>query len=395
MSRRKLIVSLLGVSAICMTAFFNCAKPNVISSADLGSSGSGSGSGADFGTQAFASGDKFNYSLVATQTPMIQAQLTADAYATSTAARAVAINAQGLGYVSESTAGNQQANQMALESCYAIGGSQPCVLLATSGTFAIGASALTTSSTYTFSVPTNTTVTSSNIPFLKYTDRASAASGFAAASSPKAMAISIDGTYMVASASGYFGTNTDSRQLPASSLNVPASDAEAQRMALETCEMMSKYLPCTIFAVDSSVTLNPASFNYTPVIDYAPTSITEVPGVSMAIFNAAIKSVVSAGYVYISADGDGGANVSATTANSSCVTNQSISNSGTYPCFQYSAGGSVAMSSENLSAVKHYSLATHCEIMPRSSCAAHASVGCSGAKLYVISGNTVNLTTCP
>jgi hypothetical protein len=318
-------------------------------------------------------------------------------YASSTSARAIAVAQNGLGYVAISPSNSQaEANQMALESCFAISGSQPCALLATAGTFALAQTDLALASTFSFKLSALSAVTAASLPFLSAADKTAAAAKFAQVSSPKAIAVSIDGTYMIAAGNGLFGTKTDSSKIPLSaSKNVPNSETEAKRLAMEMCEMMSKYLPCTLIASNASVSFQPNAINFTPVIDYQPTSITSVPGVSASIFNQYIAPNLGSYFVYISADGNGAAYASSSQAQSTCQNYATATNGTTYPCFVYSQARSVKMMVQNLSAIKAHSLATHCEVMPRATCAAHADVGCTNGKFYTINAGQVALTQCP
>ncbi len=393
------VVCFLGL-AVSLIGFQNCSTGYQTSSSSgnsAASSPSTLSSPVPGAPEAFTAGSAFNYALVQQQSQMVSVQLQDTNYLASSLARAVAINAKGLGFVSTVQDNDQnEANQIAIEACFAIGGSQPCALLAIAGNFAMNASDLNWSSSYSSAITSSTSVTGPNILFLPFADRGAAAYGYINAQSPKAMAISIDGTYMVASANGNFGTLTDSRKLATAQLNVPASDTEASRMALEMCEMTSKYLPCQLFALNKNVVLNPAHFNYMPVINYQPTTITAIPGISSAVFAANFAAGLSTmSYSYISADGDFGNNGTMTAAQSQCSTAQSISNSGTYACFEYAQGASPVSLIANLTAVKAHSLTTHCKVMPRTSCAAHAAVGCTGGTFYVVQNGIVQLSTCP
>src|ERR1041385_432066 len=104
---------------------------------------------ADAPASAFAAGDPFDYSLVDKRSQMVSTMLTELDYAASTAPRVVAVNADGLGYVSvQPGALTNDAARTALQACFVIGGGKPCVILAFDNTFQISSTALANPSSF-------------------------------------------------------------------------------------------------------------------------------------------------------------------------------------------------------------------------------------------------------
>ena len=356
------------------------------SSADGGGTLADAGSGNDGGAGAFHQGDPFSYALVSPSSQMVSAMLDVLAYSASAGPKAVAVNAQGLGFVR--TQGDSQAtvSQAALEACFVIGGGSPCTLLATGDTFALDASGLSSSGTFTFRLAAPTDVT--KVPFVQPSVATATTSGYAAASGAKAMAISFDGVIVA---------------VPGSATDLVSSSAEAQRLALERCELTAGLAPCTLFAVGANVVFSPTKSNGAPQIDYARTTLqTNLAGVSDAAFTANITPYQQAiasgstGAIFLDDDGDFGtgwstvAGQGATTAQSGCT---QAARTGT--CFSYATNDSITFTPSDLSAIKTYSIETHCKAMPRTDCAAHQAIGCTTTgSYYTTRTGSVALETC-
>ena len=201
---------------------------------------------------SFSAGDPFDYSLVTPPSQMVATMLTGFGYATSMAPRSVAINAAGLGFVSVLSSGTQaDADLAALQACYVIGGSQPCASLASGNVFDLGESALALPASFTFQLATPTTL--AEMPYVSGASRSAAITAYDALTGSKAIAISLDGTITAIN-----------------STDVVASQAEANRIVLERCEMSAAMTPCTLFAEGATVVFAP---NWTPQINYAQRSV--------------------------------------------------------------------------------------------------------------------------
>jgi len=324
----------------------------------------------------FTAGDPFDYSLVDRQSQMVSTMLTGLGYMTSTAPRAVAINPDGLGYVSVQPTGTaNDVARTALQACFVIGGGRPCALLASGATFQIGANALAIPSSYlsTLSKPAALT----DIPFVPDSVRSGALAQYGAKAGFKAIAIGFDGTAVFV---------PDPQPV-----DVIGSQAEANRVALERCEMQSISAPCTLFASGNTVVLDPAVMQWTPAIDYTRTAIqTNVPGMTAANYNAHMTPYLtgvtqgSQGVTYIAEDGDGG---NAWTTTQAAADSQALAFcNGTVgagsKCFRYAIDRSVVMSPSNLDAIRNHSLALHCSAMPRQDCATHKLMGCTTSGMY-------------
>ncbi|HEX4456124.1 MAG TPA: S1 family peptidase [Kofleriaceae bacterium] len=323
-------------------------------------------------------GDAFDYTRVTPSSQMVSTMLGGFGYAASTAPKAVAIDSAGLGFVSIKPGATQaDADRTALEACFVIGGGKPCTSLASANTFAVSEAGLPTSFTFSLAQPTLAA-----IPYATSAARASAIAAYAAITGFKAIAIGLDGTIV---------------QL--ATTDVVASQAEANRIALERCEMQTKLAPCTLFAEGNSVVFAP---NWSPVIDYAREIVgTNLPGATMASYTAhvpAYLSGVTAGYqgsIYIAADGDGGdawettAALAQSTALGFC--NQYVGAG--FRCLPYATNNRITFGPADLAGYSDY--AVHCKSMPRASCAAHASMGCAAGSYYTVQTGGVALETCP
>ncbi len=325
-------------------------------------------------------GDPFDYTRVTPSSQMVSTMLTGFGYAASTAPKAVAIDAAGLGFVSiEPGATQADADRTALEACFVIGGDQPCASLASGNAFAVSEAALPTSFTFSLAQPT----TLAEMPYVTAAARTSALTTYAAlTTAAKAIAIGLDGTIVQLA-------NTD----------VIANQTEADRIVLERCEMQTKLTPCTLFAEGNSVVFAP---NWSPVIDYSRKVVgTNLPGTTMANYNAHIPTYVTevgAGYqgsIYVAADGDGGdawettAALAQTTALGFC--NQYVGAG--FRCLPYATNTGITFGPADLAGYSDY--AVHCKSMPRLDCAEHAAIGCAAGSYYTTHAGSVALETCP
>lgn len=342
----------------------------------------------DSPTLAFHKGDAFDYGKVRAPSQMIVTMLASFGYASSAAPRAVAVNADGLGYVAVKPAAAQQAEaeQAALQACYVIGGAKPCVLLATAGAFAIDETDLA-KPTFVLDAPTAL----ANVPFALAVDAKIALQRYSSIGGKKAIAVSLDGLVVPA---------------PTASGITAASDAEASRIALETCEMQAVMAPCTIFAVGNAVAFDPKAANAKLQVPYANTTVKdEVPGLSLAIFTSAIKSDYLAnvnggkqGAIFISRDGNGGyayGNQLAsaqTTARTNCAANASSADA----CVLYATGSQVVFKPSSIVALAVGGQELACKATPRLDCSQHASIGCAaGGRYYTTHAGGVKLEDCP
>lgn len=336
----------------------------------------------------FRKNELFNPNYLPNKTPMLETMLTGYNYQGYSGAKAVAITQTGLGFVTRKPSGSQaDANQAALEGCYAISQGQPCALIATGDVFNYSLAEL--SSKYTFTMQTPLQLSATAIPFVNSAQRAQVANDYGVAPSPKALAISIDGAYSWAS---------NSATLPLVDIN------EARRLALERCEMMAAVTPCTLVAENNTMVFTPNAINRTPAIDYYKATLADaIPGMRAAVFNVQMNQDyipkvdrTEKGVVYITADGRGGYAVSASAATSENDANAACQgNAGSQPCFRYAINRVIQPLQLNLVAIKNYSMDLHCKTVPRVNCAAHIEMGCpANDNYYVINGNQVVRTLC-
>src|SRR5580704_6378685 len=167
----------------------------------------------------FNAGDPFDYSLVTPSSQMVATMLTGVGYAASSAPKSVAVNAAGLGFVSVAPSGTQaDADRAALQACFVIGGNQPCTSLASGNVFDISESALAMPASFTFQLATPTTL--AEMPYVSDASRTAAITAYDAVTGEKSIAISLDGTITAIN-----------------STDAVASQAEADRIVLERCEL--------------------------------------------------------------------------------------------------------------------------------------------------------------
>lgn len=387
-SRFVLSTAILTIFSLALL-FQNCGGgPQAAGPTNVSSSSPTPGGGTPVGGPNFRKGEVFNYNYLPNKSQMLDVMMSTYGYMGFNGAKAVAVTASGLGFVTRKSSGTQEdANKAALEGCFAISGGQPCALVATGDVFNVSLSNL--ASSYTFTMAYKPTLAADSIPFVAVAQRAQLATDYGVAPTPKALAVSIDGAYSWAS---------NSPTLPLANL------AEAKRLALERCEMMAAVTPCTLVAEDATMVFNPASINRTPQIDYYKATLADaIPGMRTAVFNVQMNQDYiprvdrrEQGVVYITADGRGGyaiSNSAATAENdarAACLQNQS-----SQPCFRYAINRVIQPLAQNLVAIKNYSMDLHCRTVPRLDCAAHLAMGCAGgASYYVMTGNQVTLSVC-
>lgn len=380
------IIAVLGFLLGGLLFFQNCSggmqslSPNTSSSREPTDSG-------------FKSGDDFDYSQLSNRSQMLTVFLEKSNYAASTKIRAVALAKNGLGFVKIIDAGTQdQADTMALEGCFVLSGGSPCLILARADKFALDQKNLAAS--YNFQLTTPTALTAANLPFVHPMNRANVDSLYQAAIAPKALAIAVDGTYVIAA-------NTSAYPV--------SSNAEAQRLALERCELSTLTAPCTLIAVNSSLFFDPLQINPTPSIRYSDSVIgASIPGMRDADFTAYISGYLTAlnqpgykGSLFITGVGAWGASYSAaagfdvrTKAQTDCVNSGVDQN--LYPCIQFANDKNiVATAATLLSAIRNQPLDLHCKVIPRFNCAAHVSMGCpSAGDYYTTRSGRVQIESC-
>lgn len=391
-------VSLSVLAISVLLAFQNCAEP-LPHGAVIYEQGMGSGGTPLPGTPGplptlpssanWVAGDAFNYPDLpaAMQSQMVLTQLVELGYAGYTGPKAVAVSASGLGMVRRALAGVTQAQveKMALDSCYAISGGQPCMVIAYGNAWKVSRATLNNPFTYKLAAPT--TISAATIPFLAPADAASGASSYNSAATPKAMAVSMDGNYMWV----------------AQSASSPLADlAEARRLALERCELAAGAIPCTLFAENATVVFTPANVNRTFAIDYARTSVsTNIPGMKAATYNTYVRDNyllnggTTMGSIFISASGSAGIYYGTVDAEQQAKSYCESTVSPGLPCFKYAVNAAIQPVAANTASRRIYGLNMHCKVVPRISCAAHRTSGCPVGQYYTIQSSNVVLTSCP
>ncbi len=341
------------------------------------------------GTANYLKGELFNYDFVTIRSQMVQTLISELSYYSYNGPKAIAVSGDGLGMViKNATSPQTDVDKAALEGCFAISGGQPCALLASGYNFAVNKFTLPTSYKFTISVPP--VISAATLPFVSVGKRAQLAAEYNLAPTPKALAVSVDGAYAWVS---------NTTQLPILSI------VEARRLALERCEMIAVFSPCTLFALDNGVVFTPALINRAPQIEYLrATMANNIPGMRDQVFTTNmigdyLPKVVNAGLngaMYITADGRGGyaTNAVAATADADAL---AACNAGKLanPCFRYAINQTVQNIASNLMAVKSYSLNTHCKSVPRQTCAHHSQMGCPAGNYYTTSSGAVSLENCP
>jgi hypothetical protein len=330
----------------------------------------------------FKQGDAFDYGLVSSSSQMVATMLTGFGYAASAAPKAVAINSAGLGFVSIKVGGTQaDADRTALEACFIIGGRKPCASLASGNAFAVDESALPSRFTFNLTAPP----TLAQMPYVTDAARTSDIAAYTALAKVKAIAISLDGTVAAIN-----------------STDTIASQAEANRIVLERCELKATMTPCTLFAQGATIVFDPTTTNWAPQIDYSRRTVQiDLPGTTAANYASHIPAYLSGlnqgyhGSIYIAADGDGGDawQTNAATADTAALgfCNQHVTAG--FRCFKYASDRAIVMGPTSLAA--YATTAVHCNAMPRVDCAAHKSMGCSAGGHYTTHAGGVNLEACP
>jgi hypothetical protein len=334
---------------------------------------------------AFVAGDAFDYSRFPQQTQMVATMLDVFAYASSTAPKAVAVNGDGLGYVAVRPGATQdEVELVAKQGCFVIGGAKPCALLARLDSFAVGLNTL--SFDYVMAKPTAT----GELPFVTPAVAAEAIKAYQSAPNPKAIAIGLDGTI----GNGFAETSGQLR---------PANGADARRVALERCEMQSRFAPCTLFASAGTVTFDPVAPGLEPVIDYGRRRLeNNLPGAvagawSIIQSDYLPKLANGSGAIFLSRRGAGGYYAGASSATAAENEALKLCNDRALgePCFQYATNRNIVFGTKDLRASAPGTVALHCKAVPRASCAAHRAMGCTASgPHYVRDAQTVKLEAC-
>lgn len=385
---------MLVIAVSTVLAFQNCGTKGPGAIADNNSSGGsgqpppGPGGNPPIGNENFKKGEAFNYAYIPNKSQMVEVMINVFGYYGYSGAKAVAIASSGLGFVTRKAAGAQDdANRTALEGCFAISGGQPCALVAVGNAFNLNRNDLNNSYTFTMSQPL--TIDANSLPFINLNNRATVAAQYNASLSPKALAVSVDGAY------AWVAHTT---QFPITSVQ------EARRVAMERCEMMAALSPCTLVAENSTVVFNPALINRTPLVEYLRlTMANNIPGMRDQVFSQAMTNDylpkvainTNRGAIYITADGKGGYGISTTESVADADALQACQQvQGNFPCFKYAVNNVVQNIAPNLTAIKFFSLETHCKSVPRLNCAHHKAMGCPGGMYYTTATGPVVLENC-
>jgi hypothetical protein len=384
---KRLAMFVVAVGALFTTAFFqNCSKSMNPATYQLLST-SGEPETPNPEAPLWVVGDAFDYSQLpdSMKSPMVATQLADLSYSTYTGFKAVAIADNGQGAVREGQAPLTQADvdKLALDECFSITGGKPCSLIAHADVWQVGRNDLNNSFTHTLAKAAS--LASATVPFLNPADAAKLVTGYNNLSNPKAVAISLDGSYM------YVG---QSSARPVANLD------EAKRLALERCEMVAKIVPCTLLAENSTVDLDPANINRTLAIDYTRTTLMPyIPGSTMANYtngitnNYLVNGGATNGTIYISASGAGGFGYGAGNdgiASANCNSNTDSA----HPCFKYATNKTLLPLASHLPSVASFGLDLTCKTVPRANCAAHKSLGCPAGQYYTVQAGAIALESC-
>lgn len=386
---------ILPIVAVCLVSalmfFQNCGK--------TGGGGEGAGASSEpspdpgaqgpVGTANFVRGQLFNYSYVPMKSQMVQTMIDTFGYYNYSGAKAVAIAENGLGFAVRRAVGqHEDARRGALEGCFAISGGKPCVLIADGFNFNLDFAGFSPAS-FTFTMTAPTTLSADKVPFLPSNTRTQVINDYKLSASPKALAVSLDGAYAWVAHTAQFAI---------------LSVAEARRVALERCELMAAFSPCTLFAENDTVVFNPLQINRTPIIDYTRTTMAnDIPGMRAQVFtnnmtNDYLPKVTTnkSGAIYITADGRGGYGINDTAATADSDARVACeANKINHSCFRYAINQAIQGVAANLEAITKYSMNTHCKSMPRQTCAHHKQMGCPGGAYYTLSGGPVATENCP
>lgn len=321
----------------------------------------------------FEIGERFEFERLPLKSQMLEVQINELNYHSYPNAKAIAINALGLGFVSLKASGLiEEARQTALEGCYVIGGGQPCGIVAEGDSFAFNQIDLPGVLQF---VLTKETTLNNKIPLLTFGQRDTVYTNYSARSNPKALAIALEGGYFIVS---------HTSEKPVGSIE------EARRLVLERCELEMRTSPCILYAENVNVVFEPDRTILKSVIDYNRTTIhTNIPGMRNEIFTNNIQNNYlqnlgnNFGAIYITSRGAGGmarSTISQEDADSKALDFCNAEIIGTdYVCVKYAQGATIFV--DMLTMLKGLSSdpEIHCKVMPRESCAAHKSMGCSGS----------------
>jgi hypothetical protein len=322
----------------------------------------------------FKAEDDFNIALVKPLTAMLKTQHQELNYTKFLGAKAIAINKNGIGFVSLKAEGHdEEAKRTALQSCFSIGRGQPCALLAVGNKFVVSSAELPAS--YKFFVDKKS-ILDDDIPFATDSKTDTVLASYKLAKSPKALAISLDGALISVTSDSEVGLNK----------------TIAKNLALQRCELRASISPCAVYAVNDDVVFDPANMESAPSIDYYRTKVEKsIPGVSPDRFqkmigNKYLKNLKkSHGAIFVTKSGEVATAMSSVSqvdanekARKKCQEFSSRSS-----CFQYAEKTRVLNLVTNLSA-NMFSHKIHCTVVPRRNCQDHVAMGCKGKNVYIL-----------
>jgi len=343
--------------------------------------------GASNGTKVatdFKKGQPFDAKLL-TGSQMITALVASQKYGSVSTPKAIAVNQDGLGMVTvhaqDSTQGD--ADRSALQACFVIGGGKPCALLASGGTFSVDKAALGNGGTYQFSLSTPRTI--AEAPFVAPKELTKYSGPYTAFGGPKALAISLDGTVISVLDRGL------------------GNQVEADRLALERCEMAAKMIPCMLMASGARISFNPTAGGWKLRGSYRAVDLTTrgivVPGLSAEAIDDLADGIRS----YTDRVEDDGTGIvyftpktgryGWATPENNLIAGKDYKASAKDHCEAFDGAGTCIVLVEGLQLaltpqklgpfVSGFELA-HCKAMPRENCEAHKTAGCSGGGNYYI-----------
>lgn len=328
----------------------------------------------------FRSGERFSAAALggALSTPL-HSLLSSSNYLSSSSMKAIAVSNNGLGAVRVLNGGTQaDADRMAVESCNAISGAS-CALAVSGDYFAVDSSQLRSAATMRL-IGGSSALSPADVPFILDSERSTITSFLSTSSSHlpfKTLALAVSGEIR-------FGFGQ--------------SQNEADRRALQVCELEAELPPCLVFAQGNQRVFELNRWERISKLRLSPAFVkqNELPFIlesDLPNLDAFFRRIQQ-GFVGALAIGRTGSRATYEAALPETAAPEALNRCKTYDtsCVLYSLNQKVALSWDQLASSRISREAT-CAI-PRASCSAHTERGCAPGDRWLSVNGRLTYRTC-
>ncbi len=336
-------------------------------------------------TAVFSAGDEYTGQALISVDSFVDTFVTSLGYRNFEFSKAIAIAQNGLGYASLTDINNDdEAERMALESCNLIT-NLPCALIVTGNQFVINSTDISNNLEYILPDLNGMDFNRVAIPLTTTSVRnGQVVTDYINAAVTKAAAVSVTG--------GFY---------PSYSLTDELSEAEARRMAVQQCEMLSALSPCILYSVNNEVVFDPSNWVKRTLVNYTNNNVRAItpPGSrdsTLVTIGERLDSLSNTEKYAISITPNGFGYISVSESLQDAQ-QRSLSNcvNGAHnsQCIGYADSEGVKMAPEKTQARLRYS-ELYCKTV-RFSCNDHRTVGCPAGSYWVQDPNTLAAEIAP